>query len=362
MLCAMEQIQHLMHGTGIRDRRMSPLLIRGWLDWAAGPEELAACGREVDRAAARLVRAGNPAGMVTRFVASAHDGLYVGAARDAEAALGPPPCPYALLVLGSGARRESTLGTDQDHALVLADDPPPWAGDWFAALAERLAATLEGCGLPRCPGDVMATNPAWRVPVGVWQDRFARWIEEPEEDALMEAAIFFDFRQLHGELHAEQPLRRVIRGAAGNRRFLGRLAAAALRRRPTAGFLWQPRGEHRGRIDLKAHGTAPIVDLARLFALEAGSLETATVARLRAAADQGIAGRVAIDLAAAFDDLQQLRLGHQAARLAAGAPADDIVAISELTALQRRWLKEAMHLVHICQESLRITYRTDLIA
>jgi CBS domain-containing protein len=135
-----------------------------------------------------------------------------------------------------------------------------------------------------------------------------------------------------------------------------------LRRRPTAGFLCQLRGEHRGRIDLKAHGTAPIVDLARLFALEAGSLETATVARLRAAADQGTAGRIAIDLAAAFDELQQLRLGHQAACLAAGAPADDIVAISELTALQRRWLKKAMHLAHICQESLRITYRTDLIA
>ena len=42
MLCAMEQIQHFMHGTGIRDRGMSPLLVRGWLDWAAGPEELAA--------------------------------------------------------------------------------------------------------------------------------------------------------------------------------------------------------------------------------------------------------------------------------------------------------------------------------
>jgi hypothetical protein len=110
MLCAMEQIQHVMHGTGIRDRRMSPLLVRGWLDWAAGPEELAAYGRAVDRAAARLVRAANPAGMVTRFLASAHDGLYVGAARDAEAALGPPPCPYALLVLGSGARPRAPCG------------------------------------------------------------------------------------------------------------------------------------------------------------------------------------------------------------------------------------------------------------
>jgi signal-transduction protein with cAMP-binding, CBS, and nucleotidyltransferase domain len=122
-------------------------------------------------------------------------------------------------------------------------------------------------------------------------------------------------------------MRRVILGAAGNRRFLGRLAAAALRRRPASRLLGYQHGPHRARVDLKARGTAPIVDLA-----------------------------------AAFDDLQQLRLGHQAARLTAGAPADDVVTIGELSALQRRRLRDAMHLVHVCQESLRIAYRTDLIA
>lgn len=245
---------------------------------------------------------------------------------------------------------------------MLAGDLPLGASTWFAALADRLTTTLEGCGLPRCRGGVMATNPAWRAPLGAWQDRFVGWIEQPEEDALLEAATFFDFRQVYGELHAEPPLRRVIRGAAGNRRFLGRLAAAAVRRRLASGLLSHWHGPQGGRVDLKAHGTAPIVDLARLFALEAGRPEMGTVARLLAAAHQGTAGRVAIDLAAAFEDLQQLRLGHQAAHLAAGTPADGIVAIGELSALQRRRLKDTMHLVHICQESLRITYRTDLIA
>ena len=192
--------------------------------------------------------------------------------------------------------------------------------------------------------------------------RTSRWIEQPDEEALLEAAIFFDFRQLYGDLTAGQPLRRVIRAAAGNGRFLGRLAAAAMRRRPASGLLSHWHGGHHGRVDLKAHGTAPIVDLVRLFALEAGRPETGTVARLQAAADEGTAGKIAADLAAAFDDLQQLRLRHQAACQAAGAPADDVMALSELPTLQRRRLKDAMHLIHICQESLRITYRTDLIA
>jgi hypothetical protein len=72
--------------------------------------------------------------------------------------------------------------------------------------------------------------------------------------------------------------------------------------------------------------------------------------------------QIAVDLAAAFDDLQQLRLGHQAARRTAGAPADDIGALGELSSLQRRRLRETMQLIHVGQESLRIAYRTDLIA
>jgi CBS domain-containing protein len=361
MLSSMEQTQHLAHATQVGGRMVSPLLARGWLDRAAGPERLAPYGREVDMAAARLVRAGNPAGMVTRFVTSIHDGLYMGAARDAEAALGPPPCPYALLVLGSGARRESTLRTDQDHALVVADGAPPGADGWFAALAEHLAATLELCGLVRCPGNIMATNPARRVPLGAWQEQFIRWMEEPEEDAVLAAATYFDFRQLHGELDAETPLRRIAGQAAGNRRFLGRLAVAALWRRPPLGFLHHLRGDHHGRVDLKAHGTAPIGDLARLLALEAGDPAVATTARLQAAADHGTAGTAATDLAAAFEYLQQLRLRHQADQLAAGAVPDDAVPLAELTALQRRWLKDTAELLRTCQESVRIAYRTDLI-
>ena len=209
----------------------------------------------------------------------------------------------------------------------------------------------------------MATNPAWRVPLRSLAGAVRPLDRAAGGGRAAPAAIFFDFRQLHGDLDAEAPLRRVIRQAAGNRQFLGRLAAAALRRRPPLGFLGHLRGEHRGRIDLKAHGTAPIVDLARLFALEAGSPATATAARLRAAAEHGTAG----------DHRRRPRRGVRVP--AAGPPAatrpvawrlerapDDVVALAELTMLQRRWIKDALHLVHTCQESVRIAYRIDLIA
>jgi CBS domain-containing protein len=346
----------------LRHESRHPLFVRRQLDRATGPEDLAAYAGEVTVATVRLIGSGSPAGDVTRFLTGAHDALYVRVVRDGEAALGPPPCPYALLVLGSGARGESTLRTDQDHALVLADDPPADAAAWFAALAEQLTATLARCGLPRCPGGVMATNPTRRVPLRAWQDQFSGWIQEPEEDALLAAAICFDFRQLHGDLDAEAALRPVIRRAAANRRFLGRLARAALRRRPPLGFLRQLRGDRQGRVDLKAHGTAPIVDLARLLALEAGSAELATVARLRAATERRTVGRTAADLVAAFEYLQEVRLRHQAGRLQAATTPDDLIVLADLGALERRWLKDAFHLLHTCQEGVRIAFQTDLIA
>ena len=67
--------------------------MRRQLDRAAGPEELAAYAGEVTAAAAAADPGRLPAGDVTRFLASAHDALYVRVVRDGEAALGPPPCP-----------------------------------------------------------------------------------------------------------------------------------------------------------------------------------------------------------------------------------------------------------------------------
>lgn len=59
--------------------------------------------------------------------------------------LGPPPCAFVLLLLGSGGRGESLLAADQDNALIHqgAPDEP-----WFAAQGERLAAILDAAGLP----------------------------------------------------------------------------------------------------------------------------------------------------------------------------------------------------------------------
>ena len=64
---------------------------------------------------------------------------------------GPPPCPYAMLVLGSGGRGESLLAMDQDNAIVFAEGEPGGPEDqWFAELGRKVSDMLDAAGVPYC--------------------------------------------------------------------------------------------------------------------------------------------------------------------------------------------------------------------
>lgn len=81
----------------------------------------------------------------------------------AEAELGPPPVPYCFLALGSMARDEQLILTDQDNALVLDNRFDPARHDnYFKQLASFVSDGLAACGYTYCTGKIMATNPEWR--------------------------------------------------------------------------------------------------------------------------------------------------------------------------------------------------------
>jgi len=272
-----------------------------------------------------------------------------------EDELGPPPVPYSWVVLGSAARDEEALSADQDHAIVLAHEPDGAAGAWFAELAERVTAVLEQCGWPRCPGEVMATNPEWRLSVAQWHDRFARWSREPEPDAVLRAAIFHDMRHLAGERRlAEQVHLASVQTASP--RLLGHLSRQALSMRPPLGFfralVLERHGEHRDTLDIKRPISA-VVQLARIHALRAGSPALTTRRRLDAAVSAGVLDREgATELADAMELMSYLRLHHQAAQVAAGRAPDNNVRPADLTQWQRRHLRDAFEIVRSAQQTL----------
>ncbi len=269
-----------------------------------------------------------------------------------EGELGLSPAPYSWVALGSVAREEEALSADQDHALVLGE-----AGhdEWFAKLANRVTDVLEECGWPRCPGDVMATNPRWRLTIEQWTGQFAAWSREPEPDAVLQVAIFHDMRHLHGDPQLTRAVRRAA-AASASPRLLGHLAAQALRMRPPLGFfrgfVLEKEGGHVETLDIK-RGIAAVVQLARVHALRAGSTALSTRNRLAAAQkagilDEGDAG----DLRDALELMSYRRLHHQIAQVRTGARADNHIAPTDLTERQRRHLKDAFAIVRSAQQRL----------
>ena len=195
----------LTHSDLLRHHRHGPGALLKKIEKARGPASLATYADDVAAMVDTLDRSRLEATEIGRVVAALNDALVSHLLGWVERDLGPPPCDYAWIVFGSEGRQEQSLLTDQDNALIFADDHPD-ARDYFARLAQRAVDGLVQVGFPPCAGGFMATN--WCDPLAVWHRRFDDWIHRPEPEALMKAANFFDFRA-----GLRRPRPRIDRGA-----------------------------------------------------------------------------------------------------------------------------------------------------
>jgi len=291
--------------------------------------------------------------------------------RDLEAeGLGRPPVPFCWLVLGSEGRREQTLRTDQDNALVYADPPAGLArpaARYFGLFAERVIDGLLRLGYPRCPGDSMASNPKWCQPLAVWRDYIAGWARDTTPENLMQASISLDFRRLAGEAHLAEVLREEVRAQARAWRSFPRyLAKVAVSYGPPLGlfgrFVLRRNDGARG-VDVKLGGMLLLTNALRVYAIDLGLEETNTIERLEAATRTGNCFRPEErdDLRQAYETIFHLRLRHQLARLDAGTRPDNLVDPSALSPFDRRRLKDAFRSVRRLQGKLMDRYFTEAI-
>jgi len=286
----------------------------------------------------------------------------------AEAELGPPPVSYAWVAAGSQGRNEQTARSDQDNCMVLDDSyDETLHGGYFHGLSRRVCDGLDACGYVYCPGGIMAMTDQWRQPLSQWRQYFQRWIDLPEPDASMLTGVFLDQRFVCGRAELIGGLRRdVIAAARANKGFLAALAANALQRQPPLN--WRGRlttikeGAHKGTIDLKMQGIVPIIDMARYFAVAAGSVAVNTRDRLEQAAhcDRITEGQ-ARDLLDTLDFLSGLRLQHQALRLSDGQAADNFLKPETLSNFERRHLVDAFKLISRMQRVVAEAYPINLL-
>lgn len=314
----------------------------------------------------QLVAAGANTCQLGQAISAATDAITQRLLELAENEYGPAPVPYVWASCGSQGRREQTVHSDQDNALILADEYVEQEhGDYFMHLARYVCDGLNACGYDYCPGNVMASNPQWRQPVHVWQKYFTDWITRADRKKAMLATNFFDMRPIHGDsllharLHAD-----ALRQAKENKIFLAYMAGNAVATRPPLGFFRSfvliREGDHANSLDLKVRGILPIINLARVYALASGVPELNTVERLKAAAGvQIISPDMAVNLEDAFEFLGMLRARHQAQQIKQGIPPDNYLMPDKLSNLERNHLKDAFSAINALQEALASRYQTE---
>lgn len=352
----------------IRHQSKNSIYLVGDIHKARDRQQLAQIGQQIPDLQIDLIHAGVTAWHLGQAISSITDALSERLLHLATERLGPPPIPYVWLAIGSHARREQSCRSDQDHALLLSDDyRPEEHADYFSQLAEFVREGLNRCGLPDCPGRVMASNPEWRQPLQRWRDYFDHWIRRPERRALMLASNFFDMRPLHGSSELYQQLRsEILPQAQHNGIFLAHLAATALSHRPPLGFFRNlvliHDGKHDNTVNLKHQGIIPITDLARLFALAEGLPPLNSVERLRAAAEVGAVSRDGFEgLEDALEFISILRARHQVEQLKRGQPLDHYLSPEALTKQERGHLKDAFAAIATLQQITAQRYQTETL-
>jgi CBS domain-containing protein len=329
-------------------------------------EEVALRADQLPHLFAELVDRGGSAAAIGRAVGELTDAITRRILTIAETDLGKAPVPYAWTACGSQARFEQTLRSDQDSVLILSDEYRPEHQAYFGALATLTTRALERCGFPRCPGDVMASNPQLRLTLQGWREEFAAWVRRPDFHAMVRLSFFLDMRVVAGDTTLLETLQADIRRRLESSGVLPtHMLATALRNAPPLGFfggLKPTKRNDQPGLDVKHGGLMPIVDLARVYAVIAHAPSVGTLERLHEAREAGILGtETGTALEQAWNVLGGVRARHQASALAAGRDLDSFVPLAEIDPIRRQELKRSFKAIRRTQQMMGEIHRVGAV-
>lgn len=302
-----------------------------------------------------LLKEGARASNVARMIAILNDQVLLRMLQLLEKEMGPPPVSYCWLLMGSEGRREQTFKTDQDNAILYADPQNEQqalaAQTYFEEFAQKAIDHLVNCGYPLCPGEIMANNPRWCQPLGVWKDYFREWVGTPDPEEVLRATIFFDFRSGYGDDKLAGELRNYLNTIAEQQQlFIFHMGRQCVGNKAPLSFfnniVVEKDGKHKNQLDLKRRGLTPFVDFARVLALYHGISETNTLARLHALTKESFIREDLYNaIVEAYEILMQLRLVHQLQRIEKGEIPDNYISPIHLTELEQRMLKDSFGVI-----------------
>jgi CBS domain-containing protein len=355
-LVAMVTITDLMNNEGHNAVNITSIIRK-----SATINDLIRISKLLPKLQIRMAKLGTSADHVGKSISAITMAFTIRIIEMSEKINGKAPVPYAWLACGSQARQEQLAHSDQDNALIISDDLKPEHEAWFENLASFVCDGLAACGFVLCPGDIMATNTKWRQPQKKWHKYFEQWVNTPSPQALLNGSVFFDLTTVHGDESLLNDVRsKLLKKTRGNSLFLAHLSRNALMLRPPLGFFRDfvliSDGEHKSSLDIKHNGIAPIVDLARIYALAEGITSVNTIERLqKAAGSSSISKESAANLIDAYEFLGILRMEHQANLLQAEKKPNNYLSPKKLSKLEREHLKDAFKVIKALQDSRQST-------
>ena len=182
---------------------------------ADSAESLAEIRKEMMPLIEQIFEEEGQAESLTRLITEIHDQITcrlieLGLGEMEKKGRGGTPSEFSWMGMGSEGRREQTVITDQDNALIFKDPGPERLSQtrqWFLDFAEKVVSGLEICGFPRCRGNTMAINPELCLTEEEWLKLFGGILQKPTPQALLKAGIYFDFRSLYGKHELVEKLR-----------------------------------------------------------------------------------------------------------------------------------------------------------
>jgi CBS domain-containing protein len=353
----------------------NPIAVIKGFQQAKSIDEIVAIRKNIDLAMRVILEHGGMAKDICELITTLNDHLTQKIITLAEEAMvregrGLPPVPYAWLALGSEGRREQTLRTDQDNALIFADDSPEREEEvrsYFLTLAEKVISGLERCGFPRCKGGIMAVNPKWCQPLHVWKEYFRHWIVDvdyPAEEVLA-TFVFFDCRPIYGQYElVTRTAGHILEFLDEGNSFVREMAKTAVLHKTPLGFfkrlVVEKSGEHKNKLNLKLNGLTPLVDAIRTLALDQKVFDTNTLDRISALVEkETLTPSEADDLRDAFNVIMLVRVRHHVNVLSRGGIPDNYINPDELSIIQRTMLKEAFKTIDKLQGLLELRFAVE---
>ena len=267
-----------------------------------------------------------------------------------------------LLVLGSEGREEQVLKTDQDNALILRDGFNPTE---LERITREFTDSLIEFGYPRCPGNIMVSNPYWAKAVKAFKDELFQWIVYPKLDSFLQFAIFCDATAVTGNenllRHVKDHMYRLL---SDHRAFYSQFAKATVAFETPLGFFTNfVLEKNRDELDLKKGGIFPIVHGVRSLALEYRLPQTNTVDRVTALSQRNLfQPSFGIELIEVFTYMSALRTQAGLRKIEQGLPQDNYLNPKELNKLERELLRDSFKIVNEFKKFISYHFKLDMIS